>query len=201
MKKYNARGTWFLRTDWLNACTPYEIAQYLEVENAGWAISNHTRDHLDLTTLSDADVIAQWTLALADLTKFGFGRGKYHGSYPGSQFNAAVKIDTAAGILSARAGWSGTGGLALNPWTLQYEWVHAASVAIPTWDLAGLKGLVDGAIAGNKTLAILIHAIPTNITIANFQALVDYIVAHNLPFITINDVWDSLSGPITVPII
>lgn len=197
MRKFNARGTFYIYT---NLARPGTTNYLLEMEASGWSIANHTRTHPNLTTLSQADAQTEIWNGRSDLAAWGHSTAIDHLAYPQSQYNATViAAAQAVGVLSARAGWVGTGGLALNPWTLQYEWVHAGSVDV-TYTLDYMKGLIDGAIAGNKTVTLLFHGIPTSITIANFRALVDYIVANSVPFITIEDVWNSLSGSIQVPV-
>ncbi len=73
--------------------------------DAGWAVGNHTWDHTDLSTLSQAAATAKIRQGYDWLVAHGFTRAARHLAYPyNSPSEASVAAAVDCGVLSARLG-------------------------------------------------------------------------------------------------
>ena len=198
MKSRRARGTFYVRTGQVGGGGFVTSANLVSMDSSGWAIANHTRNHTNLTTLSQADATTEINAGKADLNGWGLTKNYNHLAYPGCFYNntvIAAAVD--AGVLTARS---------CSMYSLcedsyfddRYLLQVNRSVGIGD-SLATLKGYVNEAITYRRNVGLLIHTIPGDITQADFYELVNYIVSKNIPFITINDVYSLLSGPVSVP--
>jgi peptidoglycan/xylan/chitin deacetylase (PgdA/CDA1 family) len=81
------------------------LADLTTLAGAGWDISSHTVNHLDLTTLSPEDLAAELGDSMDWLVSHGFGATARYISYPVSNYNDTVISATiAAGYNMARTG-------------------------------------------------------------------------------------------------
>ena len=197
MKNRNARGTFYVRTGYVNTASYITNTQLLEMDAAGWAIGNHSRNHTYLTTLSQADATIEILAGKTDLDGWGLTRNSNHLAYPGCFYNdTVIAAAIAAGTLTAR-------GCTMNSPCLDAyfddRYVLQINVAVDISNsLATLKAYVDEAVTYGRNVGILIHTIPGDITAANFYALIDYIISLGMPFLTIEDIYNLLSNPISI---
>jgi peptidoglycan/xylan/chitin deacetylase (PgdA/CDA1 family) len=207
MKTHHIRGTAYVITDTIGVSTNATAAKLQEMYAAGWDIANHTSDHSNLATLSQADQQIKIGTAKAALDALGFIRSSAHVAYPGGNFNADTLLAMAAeGMLSGRP--TITFRNAVLPCGNMYLIEGGAGVGISkTTTLATAKGYVDTAIARGECAVLLFHVLKESPSgtydwaTADFQALVDYIVSlkSQVTPITISDFYNLHSGSISIP--
>lgn len=200
MKSRYARGTFYVRTGQVDSGNDFVTHdQLLEMEAAGWSISNHTRNHPYLTELSQSAATTEILAGRSDLAGWGLSMAIDHLAYPGGAWNdTVIAAAKAAGCLTGRGGGGVNVPLALdNYFDQSHVWSYRVSVNTGI-SLATLIGYVDNAINAKSTVTFLIYGIPDSITQANFRALVDYVISKRVPFITIADVYSLLSSPLRV---
>lgn len=201
MRQEFLRATLYMVTDAINVEGRLSAAQ-LEVMNAaGWDIGNHSAGHTNLTTLSQAEAQAEFATAKAALDALGLTRASGHVAYPFGAWNATVLAAMAAeAMLSGRITQPYRGLiLSVGDWH-QLECQNVAN----TTTLETAKGYVNSAKSRNEVVMLLFHSlvveptVATHWAIADFRALVDYVVAQDVPCLTISDLYALEAGPITI---
>ena len=197
MRTKGVRGTFYVRTGQVNTGAYVTSTQLQAMDAAGWSIANHTKNHTYLTTLSQADATAEILAGKSDLVGWGLSRNANYLAYPGCYYNdTVIAAAVAAGVLSARAcaNWSSCLDAYVDDrYTLQIN----RAILIGN-SLATIKADVDKAYTNGQVLGLLIHTIPGDITVDDFHSLIDYIISKGIPFITINDFYNLISGPVVV---
>lgn len=90
------------------------------------------------------------------------------------------------------------------PMAQWYSGLLRAVSIVNTDNLATVKGFIDNAVAGGYVAALLFHQIvtPADTTtkwpVADFQALVDYIIAQHIQPLTITQFYALENGPLTL---
>lgn len=199
MDALGLRGSIFLTSGWIGMADRMSLAQLQELYAKGWTIANHTDTHPDMRTLSVADQLAQITTCRNYLVNNGMPKGQNYFVYPFGYYNDEV-IATAksAGTVLARTivpnHESGEPG---DMWQL-----NGRGTSLANGDtLTKIKGVVDKAIDAQAQLALFFHALKTpttddtDWTIADFQALIDYIVARKIKVITLDEWYNGLTNP------
>jgi peptidoglycan/xylan/chitin deacetylase (PgdA/CDA1 family) len=178
-------------------------AQLQEMYAGGWTIGNHTKNHGDLTLLSQSDVIREVTDCKVSLDALGFTNTSNYFAYPHGTWNESVIAGLkVAGMLTGRTIW-GSGysypmGSLDNMFTMGVQPIGNAVT------LATAKTYLDNAFSQKKVLGLLFHGLVNSPgtddwTPSDFQALIDYGKLLGLPFITIHDLYRTLFGTVLVP--
>lgn len=194
-----ARATFYVITSQVGTGAYVTWGQLTEMQTAGWSIGNHTQNHAHLNALSLADATAEIVAGITDLQAQSMNAA-LHLSYPFGEYNAqTIAAAQAAGCLTGRTidgGWIQLGA-GYNLFTIGMRMGIINTDALITMENFSWDALRD-----KKVVHFLIHTIgpAANITAANLTALVDYIAECRIPFITIEDLYDAMSGSITVPI-
>ena len=205
LKSLGIRGTLYMLGIWLNDGTHLTTAQILEMQTAGWTIANHTHNHPDLTTLTEAQQETELALGKATLDAIGITGGHYV-AYPLGKLNEDTR--TAMTALGYRLGSS------TQP-TASYLGNAYPSLTLPLGDpwnlgrtniyngitLAAAKAMKDQIIENGAVWTPYFHSLGTgapNWTVADFKALVDY-RRSEIAHITIDDLYKLTFGPIRVP--
>lgn len=168
------------------------LGQLQEMYGAGWDMLNHTYDHQDLTTLTDARIGDEVRSCASYLQSSGMPRGAWDLAYPSGQFDQRViTAATAAGMRS---------GLTVNSGYEALPLVDSSAVdrcfLYNTTTLAQAKSLVDGARTRGGWVIISGHSFvaddpgPIQWRTSDFEALVDYVAASGIPVV-----------PYTVPLV
>ena len=196
MNSRGLAGSVYINSDRIGASGYMTVDNLTTLYNAGWALSNHTSDHSDLSLLTQAEAEAK----IADCTNWliahGFPRAAKHFAYPLGHYNSSTlaAVD-ATGMLTARTSWTGSystpvGDLRLT--LMKGVW--------RTTTLAGARAMIDQALKLEMTIALVFHelvaspAIDTQWTITDFRALIDYIVACKIPCATIDEWYEGLTN-------
>ena len=167
MQQYGIKGTVYVVPSWVGTSGYMTLDQLTELHNAGWTIASHSLDHLDLTTLSDADITTQLQSTIDWLKNNGFSDGAYQLAYPFGDYNDTVVNDVSAlGIKTARTVVWGT--ISSDGYTVPYGYplnylelpvIEVRSDTPQTdWQFE-----LDRSIAGEGTTIFLIHNIKTGI--------------------------------------
>jgi peptidoglycan/xylan/chitin deacetylase (PgdA/CDA1 family) len=185
MQTKNMVGTCFVVRDYVNTATYVTSSNLATMYAAGWSHGNHTRDHTDLTTLTQAQVEAELRENQQYLNSLGYTRASRHVAYPFGGYNATVGAAMQnTGMLTGRTIVSGPAvyqsiskGL-YNPYTLRTQYI------VNTTSLTTAKARVDIAINTGTPVILTFHRIITpssgateDWTVEDFQALVDYVAA------------------------
>jgi len=210
MKTRNIRGTLYQIGNWIDGGVPYiTSAQLLEMQAAGWTIGNHTHTHPDLITLSETEQEIAIANGKADLDALGLTGGRYVG-YPQGHWNTDTRTAmTNLGMLT---------GASVQLSTAQTETPNPP-IVLPSSDLFNIgctsidnsvplsmaKAYIDEAITAGTVISPLFQSIGTGGTswsVADFQALIDYIASKKTQItpITIDDLYKLTVGPVSVPI-
>jgi peptidoglycan/xylan/chitin deacetylase (PgdA/CDA1 family) len=176
MASKGIKGTAYIVTGSIGDAGKATAANLQAMFAAGWTIGNHSRDHTLLTGMTEAQQETAIQNAIDDLAAISITTGT-HMAYPGGQYNADTLTAMAAkSMLTGRNSNTGS----FFPPGAQYE-LQGSSIDT-TVTLAQAKSLIDVAMNTGKALVMMFHdltATPTQYdwTIADFQALVDYVVA------------------------
>lgn len=195
---HGAHATFYIITNQVGTGGHATTAELTALQAAGWTIANHTSDHTDLTTLSQAEAQTKIATAYSWLAANGFSDGKAHVAYPYGTYNDTVFAAMAAeSMLTGRTVFGQTHAL---PWDHVYRLAGLKPVA-NTDSLATIEGYVDAAISGGLTQSLLFHHIvdtpsqSTEWATADLESLLSYIAAAGVPCLTIDE-WYGLSTAI-----
>ena len=185
------RATLFVRTKWVNAGgSKITLAHLRELYDAGWAIGNHTMDHVDLTTLDRATVVEQVQGGHDWLVDNGFPRAADYFAYPFNASNeAVVSAIEECGVTAARNGGNRTQQVPVDERYLITSFGFDEST--PSFDL--WKQRVDRAVASGTTLVVYAHAF-NDTTLPVFHDIVDYLAAQGVWSPTIDEWWTTLAA-------
>lgn len=171
-------------------------ANLTEMYAAGWAIGNHTYNHVDMSAYTQAQAAAELTLNKNWLVVNGYTRAADHVCYPVGGYNANVLLAMAQ--VEAKTGRTTKAGN-------NYDLTHPHELTIReisnVTTLATAKGYVDEAVSRGTTVILMLHKIietptvSTEWSIANFQALIDYLVARKIKTVTIDEWYEGLTNP------
>lgn len=200
MQSKGVRGTFNINTELIDGVAGTVTSeQLLEMDAAGWDIGNHSDDASVLTGLTQEQVATKLAACKATLDGLGLTRASMHHVYPNSAFNETVRLGAIdAGMLTAR----GTTSTASCIPDQNYMWPSSMDLTSGV-TLAAAQTAVDLAVSSGRIVCVLGHRFAASAgastwAIADFQALLDYAVSKNLPFLTTTDYYAAQSGPITV---
>jgi len=191
------RGTFYITTERVGTGAYITWPQLLILQGEGWTIGNHTRTHANLTLLSQAEATIEIDNGEADLNAQGI-TGKTHLAYPGGAYNGTVIAAAGdAGMVTGRTIDGGNIDLApgYNLFTIKLGQNIIAATAMET-----VKNIIDAALRDKVVVAFLIHSMPGDCSAANLTELVGYVADRYIPMLTIDDLYDAMSGEITVAI-
>lgn len=153
--------------------------QLEEMYAAGWDLGNHTSDHTNLTTLTQAEAETRLADCKTALDGRGFTRASAHVAYPNGGVNATVLAAmTAQNMLTGR---EDSEGAMFLPWG-EYHLLPTRMVANTT-TLAVAQGWVTTAITRGEVVIITFHSLvasPSAATewyIDRFRSLIDTVVS------------------------
>ena len=204
MAPLKARGTIYTITDLIGDVGKMTLADLVSLDGKGWDIANHTKDHTNLSTLAQALQEAEFTDAKAVLDAAGLTRASSHVAYPGGVYNADTLLAMAAtGMLTGRTVLNGN--YEVMPFGDNY-YLQCKIYLTNKLTLVDAKKMVDAAILRGAVIAIVGHVLvdsgaSTNEwNVADFQALMQYIVSKCVPFVTISELYTLLTETVKVKI-
>lgn len=194
MRANGVPGTAYVVSNVVGGVNDAQWADLQAMHADGWAIGNHTDNHNILTALTSVQQEARIEGCVTALTAHGMPDNAYHVSYPGGYVNATV-VQTMKRIGGL------TGGIYLNlemgcDINCPKCFYIPCNRMNPDMSLAQAIGLIDEALA-NDTIALLlfheVEAVPGSATswaTADFEDLVDYVVATGITAYTIPEIYD-----------
>lgn len=204
MQPRNIPGTFYIKTSAVNAGAGFVTsAQLLTMQASGWTIANHTQTHPYLTTLTEAQIEAEWLAAVADLTGWGItGNAAYHMGCPfGDWDDVVLKATGDVGALTHRIGQPV--GSPIMPFDEAYK-IPLAIILKAATSLATVKAWLDTVIADNRLGICVGHTITDGVpgeyewAESDFQAFINYVIEQQIPCITMDEAYLLQSGALNV---
>ena len=151
----------------------------------GWDIANHTRTHTALTSLSDAQTIAELAHCDSLLQTYGWERGRGHFVYPTGAFTVDYHpaFIQSLGFKSARSIQTVLKNDSFNPVNMYNWWLQGTSVGAGAASSAALNSFIDATITAGGMQGVYFHSLgpadvsTTTWSYVNFKAVVDHIYA------------------------
>jgi peptidoglycan/xylan/chitin deacetylase (PgdA/CDA1 family) len=193
MQEKGVKGTCYAVTSLIGTAGYMTWAQLLELHAAGWTIGNHTQNHTDLTTLSQADATTEINAGKTDLIAQGITDNPLHLAYPGGANNSTVQAAAAAaGMLTGR----GIGSAVLGQWWAYniYQLRKCKNFG-DTLSLAQAEAWVDELIRTGDVGIALLHGLHLTTAssytwiVSDFQAFIDYVVSKGIRVLTISEAY------------
>lgn len=205
LKAHNMRGTIYTPTALIGTAGYMTVAQLQELYRAGWSISNHTNNHVHLTSLSEADQETEISAATAALDGWGLTKASKHIAYPFGEKDAnTLTAMTNLGMQTGRTtlppeqtAGDGVPELSL-PFDLPYE---IPTYQCTTMSLATAETYIDGAITRGVIQPFFYHNLAGEWDIATYQSFIEYIASKRSDIIpiTIDDFQKLQSSGVRVP--
>lgn len=191
MAANNIAGTAYVPTNDVGDAGKMSWANLQTLDGAGWSIGNHSMSHADLTALTQAQVEAELSGAATALSNNSLPNARLHVAYPSGLRNATTDAAmTATGMLTGRL----ASGSNFDFNTVNHQQLGVYSVGTAQ-TLANVQTRVNDAVTNGTVCILLFHGVdetgsdPSFWTTANFQALIDWLVAQALPCLTIEQVY------------
>ncbi|MFA5053316.1 MAG: DNRLRE domain-containing protein [Parcubacteria group bacterium] len=184
-----------------NAPSVFTMDQVTEMYRAGYEILSHTGTHVQLDTLTLGEQEAQIQAGTDELLALGFTRGAYYVAYPSGSHNADTFLAMAA--TGQRLGRTIDSTFTITGRLTEPYHLPASQLNLET-TLADTEASVDSAVLNGEVLILYGHHIATPIinpgwTIEDFIALLAYLKANAVQVITMDDLHNLQSGPVTIP--
>ncbi len=188
-------GTLYFICSWANKTWSLTTGQLQVMDANGWSIANHSTSHGYLDTLTETQQEAELLGCKNFLDSIGLTKASSHVDYPYSIWNTdTLTAMTNTGMLTGRT----SGGTTFDPKTVDILQMPSGS----SDTLAYAKQLTDYAVANHQIFLYHGHQMgqPGEMSLADFEAWIDYLVANQIPTLTINDVYARTFSPIDITI-
>lgn len=199
MEQYHLRGNAYVIPGFIGDAGYLSTEQTKTLYDAGWAIGNHTMNHVNLVTQSEA----QQEIALSEahdwLVANDMPRAAHHVAYPYGGHNADTA--TAMSALGMLTGRTTNAGLQPsppdNPLELSVRYISVDSTR------ASIHSYIDAVVAASSGLILIFHGIVENpvtddVTPATFADTCAYLRESDLEVLTITEWYENLSGAVTI---
>lgn len=198
----NMVSTHYMITSYIGKAGRLTANQLLEMESNHCIIGNHTRNHINLTTLTESQIIEELENGKIDLNAIGLNKGDKHVAYPQGSYNDLV--------LSAMALWEAkTGRLSNNriPNNWEVGFPYKLSMYSPSniTTVETAKAQIDRIKSVNGVGILNFHNIVNSDAVssmdyltADFIEILDYINSQGILTITIDELYRSYIGNISL---
>ena len=200
MDKYGFKGTAYVVSDWVGDTKTFKMTwpQLDELYSKGWAIANHTKDHTDLTKLTEQGVIDELTTCENALLTRGYTRSARHVAYPYGDVNETVlSAMSKTGMLTGRTLNADKQATSLT----EFKLITPSLYVLDNTTLETAESALNNAISNKRPCVVVFHKIVPSLTgnedqwtTTNFKAFIDYIASKNIRAITIDEYYDELKG-------
>lgn len=203
MQTKQMKGTVYVPSSVIGGVGRMTQANLVEMNMNGWDIANHSSDGTGFVTggLSDAQIIANLTSCKTFLDGLNLSRASAHLAYPNGEYNQTVIADViTAGMLTARTAHEDQP-MAL-PLLFPYQ-IHLGGSNSNITDadaLADVKARIDILVSSKVIGCLLFHGVggAGEFSVADFQALMDYIISKGVQTLTISELYSASSSSIIV---
>lgn len=179
MQSVGIKGTLYVPTAYVGQAGWLSWEQLQEMDAAGWSIANHSQNHINLATITQAEAEAELLAAKVDLENNGMPAAAAHVAYPFGGWNATVlNAMTATGMLSGRT----TGTNSFDPNTVNWK-------LVPCTSFAADSPLVIRAATYPGVCLFLFHELDTELKISTFRGFIDWLLAEGYQFYTIEELY------------
>jgi peptidoglycan/xylan/chitin deacetylase (PgdA/CDA1 family) len=210
MRANGLRGTVYVITSKIGTAGYMTWPQIQELQAAGWTIGNHTQNHTDLTTLTEAQQETEISAGITDLAAQGITTGKYL-AYPQGSWNTnTITAMTNLNMLVGRSVYGHINRPCTIPnfdlYHMETDSIYAAGGSNPV-TLAQAQGYIDDTITKQTVMPFLFHKLDDAANFqwsqADFTSLVQYIKAKKsqrlIADLTIDDFYKLHQGPVSIP--
>jgi peptidoglycan/xylan/chitin deacetylase (PgdA/CDA1 family) len=179
-------ATFYIVSHYLGDRAYMSVADVLALQAAGEEIGDHTRDHPNLTKLSADEMESEIAGSMADLKADGV-QSITTFAYPYGAFNAETNtVIQSAGYAAARTISNGFDSPHSNTYLLDAREVTAQT------SVAEVEAWIDEAVERKEWLILVFHQLnpaavandPYSLPTASFQAIIDYLTAHQVRVMT-----------------
>ncbi len=182
LNQYGLKSTQYINSGKFGNRDFVTAAQVLEMQNAGHEIGAHTRNHPDLTSLTEAQMRDEIMGNLSDLR--GIGANVTTFAYPFGAYNSQTDaIVKEAGFIGARTSDGGQNAKTDNKFLLKRYSMQNNTT------LANVQQQVESARANKKWLILLFHGVENSgdtysVTPALFAQIVEYLKNSGVRIVT-----------------
>lgn len=178
----------------------YTLAQITEMYNAGWDIVNHTRNHIQMTTQIDSDIIADVSAGRTYLLAQGFTRSANILIAPSNETNEYIL--NLISPYATMATWRIDNGKDTNN-EVPFDLMRVRRRGVANNPPSVIKDWIDEAILNDQHLHLNFHKITTAGTAldyppTDFQTVIEYIAAKQargeLEVLTMSQLYNRFSG-------
>lgn len=188
LDKYGIKGTEYIISGSVNDTVDGYItsAQMLDLQTRGHEIEDHTKTHVDLTTVNSTQLTDEIVNSKSDLLAMGVNPITSF-DYPYGAYSTAVEqVIQNAGYLGARTSDAGYVQKTDNPYLLK------AMTIINTTSVADIESWIASAATNKTWLILVIHQVDNlgntyDISPANLSQLVDYIHQNNVKTVKVSE--------------
>ncbi len=175
-----------------------------EMYEAGWAIANHSVSHPHLELMSQAQIEDELMGCYEWLVSNGWTRAARHVAYPyGNPISAnMVAACMATGMLNGSpAGTGRTTFSNLDPTPVGNLYILRSYCLGHPVTLATVKGYIDKAMRNQVSVNFFGHSLKNGETagtywdVADFNGLIDYLIARRTRCVTIDEWYEGLTNP------
>lgn len=196
----NMVSTHYMITSYIGEVGRLTTSQLLEMEANNCLIGNHTRNHINLTTLTESQIIEELENGKTDLNAIGLTKGDKHVAYPQGGYNDLV--------LSTMALWGAKTGRVSNnriPNNWEVGFPYKLSMYSPSnvTTVAAAKAQIDRIKLVNGVGILNFHNIVNSSATSSidylttdFIELLDYINTQGILTITIDELYRSYGKPL-----
>lgn len=203
MDKYGLVGCANINTGDIGDVNRMTIGQLKELQMAGWDINNHTQNHINLSSATEEDIIADLTASRAWLKKHGFHQGA---NFLIAPYGASLKARHPLYFQYCKAFRSGLGNISMLPSSsfaaedYVSKFLDVTNDATPTT----ITGYIDNLISSGGLMNLCFHylvdpaSVSTQYTPTNFETVMAYIAtkrdAGELEVLTFSDIYYHTKG-------
>jgi hypothetical protein len=188
-------ATFYIVSDYVGTAGYVTWAQLREMAAAGMDIQCHTKDHGDLTTLSEAQTDANLQAVNAAFIANGLAAPS-HTAYPGGQYNHTVKDYVANSRLTGRRTGYAEIFATSDRYGLGSKWIDNGYLNALTMPV--IKGYIDTSNTNKSALCLYAHDCSVDggelaISEANLAEIIDYALAVPVDVMSIKRLYSQMS--------
>jgi hypothetical protein len=188
-------ATFYIVADYVGTAGYVTWAQLVEMQAAGMDIQCHTKDHVNLTTLTEAQIDTNLQAVNAAFVANGL-TAPSHISYPGGQYDHDVKTFVADHRLTGRRTGYGVITGDMDRYGLPSQWIDNGYLNVTT--MTTIKGYIDTANTNKTALCLYAHDCSVAggelaISGANLNEIIDYAQGVPVDIMTISQLYAQMS--------
>ena len=200
MQNHGIVGTFYVVTDHVGLTGYMNYAQLQTLQNNGNEIGSHSKSHVTMTSLSEAEIRQECSVSKQALQNNGLTVTNF--AYPNGPTNDTVDSIVSEYYRSGRTAYVGP--YLMQVPTTQFRVAGFSAETRDTTALSLLKDMVDQVYSTNGWAIIFFHNIipdgtfqPYTTSTADFDSFLSYIISKGVQTLTVNQALDLTSFSIT----